>query len=1210
MYHRLSSRLAACAAVLCLGVVVSHFVGYARVKDETWVPTGLASGTLPGPVTEILAAPGDAGRLLARSGNDLYHTVNGGAEWAAVSGLVDRPVNMVRHPTNPQWLVAVRVTPAAVTAGLLRSSDGGQTWQVIPGSDSLVPTVSSLAFSSDGSYLFLAPNWMNTIYRSADNGTTWQTVLTDTELKPGLWCSPVTPTRCLSGSHVTDDAGTTWQPLTAPTGFRELSAAAFSASAPATLYALAPWDDGYRLLISTSGGQSFDFVATTMRFDAGQHGKPPVLWVNPVDARSIVLASGGNLVRSADGGATFSQLSAPAASDIRAPAVFLTDAGFNGTTNSRAWVGSTYGVFRTDNVTTAGPGDWIPLSEGLGGSGWLDVGPLSADSRLMVGHGELAVVSLSAPVPQRVLTRGQSGGGLDLVSLDPTGPYVYGTVGARLVRTEIPSGTVQDLPLPEPDFTIGSLAASGNVLYVASSLKLFRTLAARSPAPAWELVYELPPGGPGGGSSLTSIGFALGQARTLTYTLRHHPPLGCCPVSVGLVRDADSVTPSLAVIATGSPSRTPALTVATADGRIMYRTDVDSITQIGTFYRSDDGGANWQSVDLPSAVRHVLPHPKNPDWLFSRGSDARLYRSENGGLTWTASDLPSTTPGTLSWWGTKLLFNIEWLLDVPGRPSLWIDAPAPTGLLRQPFQIVGWAVDPADASGTGVDAVQAYAYPQPGSGLPPLFVGTARYGDARPDVAATLGDPRFSPSGFALSVDGLASGRYEFVVYEHSTFDGRFVARTFTADVTDGPLSVDPLTMRFAAVRAGATGSLTSMTSPQTATVRFRGTGVGWTVSSDASWLQIEPASGTGNGTFQVSLSGPLSATPSITTMGATITVTPVGGLPVARLPVTLVVYPEASTHPPFGQVDTPEQDALDVSGAIGVTGWALDDIDVAGVGVYRECLPFDVPASCQLIDGRSLVFIGDAARTPGTRPDVAAAFPGAPAATRAGWGLHVLTRMLPDVPRQLGTGGQGPLSLFIVATDAEGRRRFLGRTIGDDTPTRIVMDNDNAARPFGVIDTPAQGATVSGVVAISGWVLTPDLNTTADGTDILVPTGAAITLFVDGIATGTATYGQCRGTAGPIIAPDAYCDDDVASAFGHATPMPPFTPRTTNPTRFRNLDAGRGAIASMTWDTTTVPDGWHSIAWSVTDSAGRTEGIGSRNVYVNNATPGAGDRR
>ncbi len=426
-----------------------------------------------------------------------------------------------------------------------------------------------------------------------------------------------------------------------------------------------------------------------------------------------------------------------------------------------------------------------------------------------------------------------------------------------------------------------------------------------------------------------------------------------------------------------------------------------------------------------------------------------------------------------------------------------------------------------------------------------------------------------------------------------------------------GDASLSPASLRLAVAKDGPV--LTAVTGTTTITVAFAGASTNWSASSNVSWLQVESASGSGPGLFTISVTNPGDVIGAASALTGTITVaTPDAPAPSVTLPVDLTVV--AATSSPFGQVDTPDQDATDVQGAIGITGWALDDIGVAAVTIYRECLPFDNPASCQDVLNHRLVFLGDAAFVSGARPDVAALFSSYPAAHRAGWGLMILSPMLPHVSNGLAFGGQGALSLYAVATDVEGRRVLLGRTTNPAdpafaAPTRITMSNDTIAKPFGVIDTPAQGATVSGIIANAGWVLTPDSDTSSGNGDIQMPTtGVTLTLFLDGLPITQLTYNQCRGSnlfggGSAMLAPTTYCDDDVASIFGHATPQAPFTSRPANATRFRNLDAGRGAIASTTIDTRLLSNGAHTLAWSATDSQGRTEGIGSRFIMVLNST-------
>jgi hypothetical protein len=62
-----------------------------------------------------------------------------------------------------------------------------------------------------------------------------------------------------------------------------------------------------------------------------------------------------------------------------------------------------------------------------------------------------------------------------------------------------------------------------------------------------------------------------------------------------------------------------------------------------------------------------------------------------------------------------------------------------------------------------------------------VFLGAARYGQLRPDVAALYGT-RYTNSAFALQVTTLPPGTYDIVMFAHSTatnaFDNLAVVRT------------------------------------------------------------------------------------------------------------------------------------------------------------------------------------------------------------------------------------------------------------------------------------------------------------------------------------------------------------------------------------------------------------------------------------------------
>lgn len=374
-----------------------------------------------------------------------------------------------------------------------------------------------------------------------------------------------------------------------------------------------------------------------------------------------------------------------------------------------------------------------------------------------------------------------------------------------------------------------------------------------------------------------------------------------------------------------------------------------------------------------------------------------------------------------------------------------------------------------------------------------------------------------------------------------------------------------------------------------------------WTAAASRPWITVSPAAGTSAQRLSIAVDPSHPFLPGQGTVSGRVTVSSPDAGNTATIDVMVTLRTDRATEPPFGQVDTPAQQARGVSGTLAISGWALDDVGVAGVKVYRNCLEFDPAGLCQDIAGHRVVPLGDATIVAGARPDVERMYPRVPQPHRAGWGLALPTATLPDTVRNAPIGGEGPLTLFAFATDLEGNVALLGRSPSDRTPTSITVANATIDRPFGAFDTPAPGQTVSGTFANFGWALTPDAGTGTRG--IAIPAdGSTIRVVVDGVPVARAAYNHCRGTVGSPTPAGVYCNDDISNFFGNAEPRPPQTPRSSNPSRYRNLDAGRGPIGVHDLDTTTLTDGLHTIAWAVTDTRGRTDAVGSRVFTVVNA--------
>jgi hypothetical protein len=387
------------------------------------------------------------------------------------------------------------------------------------------------------------------------------------------------------------------------------------------------------------------------------------------------------------------------------------------------------------------------------------------------------------------------------------------------------------------------------------------------------------------------------------------------------------------------------------------------------------------------------------------------------------------------------------------------------------------------------------------------------------------------------SGSGSGSVTYQVAANSGPTRSGTLTIAGQTFTVTETGTTSPTLNLSQSTLNFRYSSAL--VTSPQTITVTFGGgSSIVWTASSNQPNILVSPGSGSGNGTFQITASAGGSGIVTVTAAGT------------ANSPQQIHVDVESATPgSPFGSFDTPVNNTTGIAGAIPVTGWALDNIEVTSVGIYRD------PIGSETTGPNGLVFIGDAVFVPGARPDVEATYPNAPLNYRGGWGYLLLTNFLPNNGGSPGSGN-GTYNLHAIAVDSAGNLQDLW------TRT-ITVDNAHASKPFGTIDTPAQGGSVSGNAFVNfGWALT--LNPNSIATD-----GSTLTVIVDGVTLGHPTYNQFRS--------------DIATAFP-------------------GLANSNGAVGFFYIDTTTLANGMHTISWVATDSAGHSDGLGSRYFTVLNS--------
>jgi len=345
----------------------------------------------------------------------------------------------------------------------------------------------------------------------------------------------------------------------------------------------------------------------------------------------------------------------------------------------------------------------------------------------------------------------------------------------------------------------------------------------------------------------------------------------------------------------------------------------------------------------------------------------------------------------------------------------------------------------------------------------------------------------------------------------------------------------------------GSMKSSTAKTPTQVITVTNSGYGIlKWQVSiydldeddsDDLAWVQVSNFSGTESGTVKVDIE-PLGVAVGSYNGAIKFTSTDASNSP-QIVYVTMNVYASQSDANPFGFFDSPV-DGSTVMSSIPVTGWALDDIGIDEVTIWRNTMTGE---------GSGEVYIGKAIMVEGPRPDVEQAYPTYPMSYKGGWGYMLLTNMLPN-------GGNGTFTLHAYAKDLAGRKVKLGSKT-------ITCDNAHAVKPFGALDTPGQGGEATGTnFRNQGWVLTPKPNK--------IPTdGSTIKVYIDGQNIGTPHYNIYRL--------------DIA-------------------TLFPGYGNSNGAMGYLDFDTTAFESGVHTIQWVATDNAGNRDGIGSRYFSIQNA--------
>jgi len=657
----------------------------------------------------IVVDPRDPKRiLLGAATGGIYRTSDGGANWTPVNDFAPNltTLSMALDPRNPD-VVYVGTGETLRGAGILRSTNFGQTWSQLPSTADWWSTWRIAVSPADSSRIIAAiydehfGEGPGGLRLSIDGGATWNEVGPTYSLAETVLFRPDLPNEVMAGVEGwvfvnghwfwraralrSTDSGATW---TEATGFNPDAGRIELVYAPGRPQVVYGNQNGL-IWRSADAGRTFVHVGTLPPGTA-QFSYNNVLWVSPTNASFLVVGVNG-LLRSRDGGRTFHVISQgyTLTQDPHPDVHVLVGApGFDGRTVKRLFVGTDGGFSVTDDIFTANAfRGWKTLNNGLVSTQFYHAAG-NATSQILVGgtqdHGNLRVTAS----PTGAMMTGGDGG---WVALDPVdgrmfyASYVYlggfvRSVGGSPNWYEI-GQSLPEQASPYVNFIAPfKIDPNARERMLAGGLALWRSNnVRRGTPPLWTSIKPALPGDPAAVyvSPIATIGLSKGRPGTIW--VAHNEGQ--------LFRTENGLAEQPAWITVDDNAGTNPLPVGRFPGTILIdqRDPRRVLVSFGGYaddcvWRTDDAGVSWRlavgegAAKLPAAgVSALAQHPLHPDWIYA-GTSVGLFSSQDFGATWSA-----TNEGPANVWVTHLEFlrgSSTTLLAATYGRGLWtIDIP-------------------------------------------------------------------------------------------------------------------------------------------------------------------------------------------------------------------------------------------------------------------------------------------------------------------------------------------------------------------------------------------------------------------------------------------------------------------------------------------------------------------------------------------------------
>ncbi|WP_197539374.1 WD40/YVTN/BNR-like repeat-containing protein [Sorangium cellulosum] len=599
-----------------------------------------------------------------------YGPAGAGSPWYNIGprNVNGRVKSLAVHPTNANIVYA-----GAASGGVWKSTDGGQSWRalwdeqetLVIGSIAVAQSAPDTVYVGTGEWTpgYAAAGPGEGVYVSTDGGATWArraAVLARRVAR--VLVSPTTATTVYvagdQGFERSTDSGTSWATLRAgqisdavidPTNADVIYIAVRNDGIYKSTDGGGTWNllgngptgasaDWLKLALGTSGAHGTEFVAAkrsgalytstdggaTWTALAGSHGSAPHhTWANLLavapDDEAILLAGGVSAQRTADGGATWSNLGVLHADHHIAV--------FAPSNTSVVYACNDGGLYRsTDKGAT-----WKKASDGMVVTQFYDVGVWETISTV-VGGGtqDQGTTMTTGGLTWRHIQNTHDGGYFVISPTDPR--TMYEEYQNTVIHKSTDGGNTWTL---KTGGLVGSSPWTGvicmhptnhSILYTGTD-RVFRTT--DGCATDWAQSSQSLAG------SVTSIAVAKSNPSRVYAAAGGH---------IYRSDDGGATNPwtdrTSAALPSGRTLRDIAVSATNADRVLVCYGGVSGSPAASHVFLSTDGGTTWADVsgNLPNINTSAVAFDPNAADTFYVGNDVGVFRTTDAGATWIAYD--------------------------------------------------------------------------------------------------------------------------------------------------------------------------------------------------------------------------------------------------------------------------------------------------------------------------------------------------------------------------------------------------------------------------------------------------------------------------------------------------------------------------------------------------------------------------------------------